>query len=108
MSSPGWLTELDTMGRQLHALRADVKVIVGGDFNATYDHFAFRQILTGGFADAVDQAGGGWLPTWREGHWYTRLIGIDHVLTPRRDRDVGEHRGRGHRPPGAHRHGGRA
>ncbi|WP_162298502.1 endonuclease/exonuclease/phosphatase family protein [Mycobacteroides abscessus] len=81
MSSPGWLTELDTMGRQLHALRADVKVIVGGDFNATYDHFAFRQILTGGFADAVDQAGGGWLPTWREGHWYTRLIGIDHVLT---------------------------
>ena len=81
MSSPGWLTELDTLGRQLQALRPDVKVIVGGDFNATYDHFAFRQILTGGFEDAVDQSGGGWLPTWREGHWYTRLIGIDHVLT---------------------------
>ncbi|MEC4844309.1 endonuclease/exonuclease/phosphatase family protein [Mycobacteroides chelonae] len=81
MSSPGWLTELDTIGRQLQALRPDVKVIVGGDFNATYDHFVFRQILTGGFADAVDQAGAGWLPTWREGRWYTRLIGIDHVLT---------------------------
>lgn len=81
MSSPGWLTELDTIGRQLRALRPDVKVIVGGDFNATYDHFAFRQILTGGFADAVDQAGAGWVPTWREGRWYTRLIGIDHVLT---------------------------
>ncbi|MBA0048477.1 endonuclease/exonuclease/phosphatase family protein [Mycobacteroides sp. LB1] len=81
MSSPGWLTELDTIGRQLGALRPDVKVIVGGDFNATYDHFAFRQILTGGFADAVDQAGTGWVPTWREGRWYTRLIGIDHVLT---------------------------
>ncbi|MGH3726753.1 MAG: endonuclease/exonuclease/phosphatase family protein [Mycobacterium sp.] len=81
ISSPGWLTELDTMGRQLQALRPDVKVIVGGDFNATYDHFVFRQILTGGFTDAADEAGAGWLPTWREGSWYTTLIGIDHVLT---------------------------
>lgn len=81
LHSPAWLAELDLTGRQLQALRPDVKVLVGGDFNATYDNFPFRQILTSGYADAVDQSGSGWMPTWRAGSWYSCLFGIDHVLT---------------------------
>jgi endonuclease/exonuclease/phosphatase (EEP) superfamily protein YafD len=55
--------------------------IVGGDFNATEDFAPFRRLLTTGFADAVEQSGGGLGRTYPAGSLIPPLIGIDHILT---------------------------
>jgi endonuclease/exonuclease/phosphatase (EEP) superfamily protein YafD len=56
-------------------------VLVGGDFNATTDDAQFRGILATGYADAAQQAGAGFTPTWPADRWFPPLIAIDHVLT---------------------------
>ncbi|MGX1805106.1 protein kinase domain-containing protein [Nocardia sp. NPDC055321] len=58
------------------------RVIVGGDFNATYDHSAFRDLLRGRYADSAELLGVGVLPTWPDNQAWGRLplIGIDRVL----------------------------
>ena len=56
-------------------------VIVGGDFNATEDFAPFRRLLDTGFADAVQQAGGGLSPTYPAESLVPPIIGIDHILT---------------------------
>ena len=56
--------------------------VVAGDFNATPDHAAFRDVLRLGYADAAIQTGTGLIRTWgRPGRdpWLT----IDHVLVSR-------------------------
>jgi endonuclease/exonuclease/phosphatase (EEP) superfamily protein YafD len=55
-------------------------VIAAGDFNATTDHAQFRRLLAHGYADAAQQSGAGYLPTYPNDRWYGPLIGIDHVL----------------------------
>jgi endonuclease/exonuclease/phosphatase (EEP) superfamily protein YafD len=47
-------------------------VIVSGDYNSTPDMRQFRDLLTNGYRDAVDQTGSSWAPP---------VITIDHVLT---------------------------
>ncbi|MFD3704360.1 endonuclease/exonuclease/phosphatase family protein [Nocardia sp. NPDC058658] len=54
--------------------------IVGGDFNATYDHARFRAMTTGRFADAAAQAGAGHLVTYPTDKRIPPLVGIDHFL----------------------------
>ncbi|MFE1591285.1 endonuclease/exonuclease/phosphatase family protein [Nocardia sp. NPDC058705] len=54
--------------------------IVGGDFNATYDHARFRTMTTGRFADAAAQAGAGHLVTYPTDKPIPPLVGIDHFL----------------------------
>lgn len=56
-------------------------MIAAGDFNATWDHKHFRELLTGGVADATDQAGGGWLPTYPTDRFTGPVVGIDHVIS---------------------------
>ncbi len=56
-------------------------VIVAGDFNATSDMRPFRQLLSGGFRDAVDQSGAGLAPTFPANRSIPPLIGIDHIMT---------------------------
>lgn len=56
-------------------------VIVAGDFNSTPDMRQFRDLLTDGYGDAVDQTGAGFAPTFPAGSWHPPLITIDHVLT---------------------------
>ena len=56
--------------------------VVAGDFNATPDHAAFRDVLRLGYADAAIQTGNSLTPTWgRTGKdpWLT----LDHVLVSR-------------------------
>ena len=55
-------------------------VLAAGDFNATVDHRQFRALLDHGYADAAEQSGAGYLPTYPNDRWYGPLIGIDHVL----------------------------
>ena len=59
-------------------------VIVGGDYNSTPDMRQFRDLLTDGYHDAVEQTGGGFAPTFPSDSWFPPVITIDHVLTPQR------------------------
>ncbi len=53
-----------------------------GDFNATFDHSEFREILDQGYLDAGEQAGGGLIPTWPDIPKPFRYlpVTIDHLV----------------------------
>jgi len=56
-----------------------------GDFNASFDHAEFRDLVDSGYRDAGDAAGKGLEPTWTGPDEAPRgLITIDHVLADRR------------------------
>ncbi len=52
-----------------------------GDFNATLDHAALRDVLGTGYADAAARVGMGWTLTWSGDDALPGLT-IDHVLVP--------------------------
>ena len=56
-------------------------VIVGGDYNSTPDMRQFRDLLTDGYRDAVEESGAGFAPTFPADASIPPLITIDHVLT---------------------------
>lgn len=56
-------------------------VIVAGDFNSTPDMKQFRDLLTNGYHDAVEQTGAGLGPTFPSNLWTPPFITIDHVFT---------------------------
>ena len=64
-----------------------------GDFNATLDHQALRDVLDRGYVDAADAVGKALTPTWPRGHLLPPTVTIDHVLVGKRVRvrDVGIH-----------------
>jgi endonuclease/exonuclease/phosphatase (EEP) superfamily protein YafD len=66
---------------ELVRARPAAPVLVGGDFNATWDNEQFRDLLTDGFHDAAAQAGAGIVRTYPSNAWHPPVIGIDHVLT---------------------------
>ena len=57
--------------------------LVAGDFNASRDHRAFRDILRAGFVDCADAARQRHRPgfTWPADRRYPPLIRLDHVLS---------------------------
>ena len=57
--------------------------VLAGDFNATLDHAAFRDLLGAGYTDAGDNRGSGFVPTWPSG-LFPPPVTIDHVLVDRR------------------------
>ncbi len=69
-------------------VRADApgpRRILAGDFNATLDHFEFRQLLGTGYRDAAAEVGEGFTPTWPfygRRSLVTPRIALDHVLVP--------------------------
>ncbi|GAB3158941.1 endonuclease/exonuclease/phosphatase family protein [Myceligenerans halotolerans] len=81
-----------TWKRELRELRqvtrADTTAqILLGDFNATYDHASFRDILGSRFHDAWREKGAGLERTWPEGKTFPlldrqipALIAVDHVV----------------------------
>ncbi|MGW5382313.1 endonuclease/exonuclease/phosphatase family protein [Nocardia sp. NPDC003963] len=75
-----WADELSRLDAILRAAPADRPAIVGGDFNATYDHAQYRALLDGRFADAAVQAGAGHLVTYPTDKRWPPLVGIDHIL----------------------------
>ncbi len=56
-------------------------VIIGGDYNSTPDMRQFRDLLTNGYRDAVQQSGAGFAPTFPADWPFPPVITIDHVLT---------------------------
>lgn len=75
-----WADELSRLRAILERAPADRPVIVGGDFNATYDHAQYRALSSGRFADAAVQAGAGHLVTYPTDKGWPPLVGIDHIL----------------------------
>lgn len=75
-----WADELSRLGEILEQSPTDRPVIVGGDFNATYDHAQYRALLSGRFGDAAVQAGAGHLVTYPTDKRWPPLVGIDHIL----------------------------
>ena len=51
-----------------------------GDLNATRDHAVVRRYESAGYADAADEAGAGFVPTFPVGRDVPPLVAIDHVL----------------------------
>ncbi|MBA2896147.1 endonuclease/exonuclease/phosphatase family protein [Nonomuraea soli] len=60
--------------------------VLAGDFNASLDHRAFRDLLARGYVDAADQAGKGLVPTWPNSRRLPvpPFITIDHVVADAR------------------------
>lgn len=80
-----WALELDRIG----AILADepLPIVIGGDFNSTYDHERFRNLLRAGardgfqLADAAEFLGAGIVPTYPADQWYPAVLAIDRILT---------------------------
>jgi endonuclease/exonuclease/phosphatase family metal-dependent hydrolase len=56
--------------------------VIAGDFNATLDHAAFRDVLRLGYADAALQMGDALAPTWGP-PGRNPMLTLDHVLVDR-------------------------
>lgn len=84
----GWSDELNRIRAVLEEVPTDVPVIAPGDYNATYDHTAYRRLLTNGYVDAGEIAGAGFLPTYPTDRFTGPLFAIDHVVL----RNVGARR----------------
>lgn len=73
-----WRTELVELTEEVHA--DDAPQILAGDFNATYDHAGFRDLLGSRFSDATREWGAGPAVTWPEGSQVPALFALDHVV----------------------------
>ncbi|GAB3466816.1 endonuclease/exonuclease/phosphatase family protein [Actinophytocola sediminis] len=77
----------DTWHREMDLLppptpRERIRVLAG-DFNASLDHRAFRDLVDLGYADAAEETGQAMTPTWST--WPTGPpVTIDHILADRR------------------------
>lgn len=69
--------QLDSFAR----IAGPAAVIIGGDYNSTPDMRQFRDLLTNGYRDAVEQSGSGFASTFPANRKYPPVITIDHVLT---------------------------
>lgn len=79
-----WRVGIGAIKSALADFSATVKmgaIIVAGDFNSTSDMRQFRDLLTVGYNDAVEQTGSGFSPTFPSNLPIKPLITIDHVLT---------------------------
>ena len=54
--------------------------ILAGDFNATFDHAPFRDLVDSGYVDAAAARGVGLDPTWPANRVWPPEVTIDHVL----------------------------
>ncbi|MGY2746179.1 endonuclease/exonuclease/phosphatase family protein [Pseudarthrobacter sp. O4] len=85
--APRWRSDLALLGS---VASRPGNVLLLGDFNATFDHAEFRQLLAGGpeeaagagsLVDAGVAALGRFVPTWpKDGQWLPGVV-IDHVVT---------------------------
>ncbi|WP_240163508.1 endonuclease/exonuclease/phosphatase family protein [Mycolicibacterium sphagni] len=79
-----WRSGMASAKAQLDSLAATAgpaAVIIGGDYNSTPDMRQFRDLLTNGYRDAVEQSGSGFAPTFPADWPFPPVITIDHVLT---------------------------
>lgn len=79
-----WRVAISALEAALSAFALDADsgaVVVAGDFNSTPDMRQFRDLLSTGYRDAVEQTGSGFAPTFPSRTWHPPLLTIDHILT---------------------------
>lgn len=78
-----WMGELRELRRLLGA--EALPFVVGADFNSTWDHQQYRQVLDGAGApairDAAEYVGAGIVATYPANRWYPAILAIDRILT---------------------------
>jgi endonuclease/exonuclease/phosphatase (EEP) superfamily protein YafD len=74
-----WRRELLLIGESADDIGFPTLVI--GDFNASYWHPAFRDLLRRGLTDAHIVAGRGWSTSWPTGELFPPFVRLDHALT---------------------------
>ncbi|MBH5336074.1 endonuclease/exonuclease/phosphatase family protein [Streptomyces pactum] len=74
-----WRSELGRL-RDFAAARDDTATLIAGDFNATQDHAAFRDLLDTGLRDSARATGAARTPTWPSLTAPPFGAQIDHVL----------------------------
>ncbi len=80
-TTPSWSADL---GALPPADEGQIRVLAG-DFNASLDHAAFRDVLDQGYADAAQTLGAGLDPTWPVGRRVLPpFVTIDHVIADQR------------------------
>lgn len=76
-----WLADMDTLAEHFEQLPPG-RVIAIGDYNSTWNHAKYRNLLTNGLVDGTDLAGAGFLPSYptdkRIGN--RPLVAIDRVI----------------------------
>ncbi len=75
----GWVDDLATFG-ELGA-NAQQPTLIIGDFNASYWHPSFRDLLRQGFIDAHTAHGRGFSTSWPTDEWFPAFVRLDHALT---------------------------
>jgi endonuclease/exonuclease/phosphatase (EEP) superfamily protein YafD len=73
-----WRAGLDALTDAVGHTRGPM--IVAGDFNASVDHPAMRQLMAPGLRDAHEVAGAGRPATWPRERGFAPFVHIDHVL----------------------------
>ncbi len=76
---PQWRADLDTIERRSSTI--DAPLLVAGDFNASYWHPAFRDLLRSGLSSAHIANDRGWSMSWPSDRPFPALVRIDHALT---------------------------
>lgn len=61
----------------------DHSYVIMGDFNSTWDHARFRELLGSSFVDAGEQAGEGFHMTYPSSGHIPSLVEIDHIVYAR-------------------------
>lgn len=79
--TPVWASEMELLKEEVTMSAVLPRVIVSGDFNSTWSHSRFRDIVDVGYTDAAESTGGGVIPTYPTDKAYPALVGIDHVLS---------------------------
>ncbi len=75
----GWARDLVLIGESADDARDPTLVI--GDFNASYWHPTFRDLLRRGFIDAHMANGRGWSTSWPTDQVVPPFVRLDHTLT---------------------------
>lgn len=83
--SAGWRADLGVLPE---ADKQGPVRILAGDFNASLDHAAFREVLDHGYVDAADQVGEGLVATWPQKRT-APAVTLDHVVVDTRVRVTG-------------------
>lgn len=84
-----WHAEMLRLGGRAH--EDPLPQVLVGDFNSTYDHATFRDLLGDRFHDATRSAGRGLNLSWSPRPGAPALLDLDHVVTDRENvvTDVG-------------------
>jgi endonuclease/exonuclease/phosphatase (EEP) superfamily protein YafD len=75
----GWQREIDDIGER--AGDSGEPTLVVGDFNASYWHPNFRDLLDRGLTDAHMANGRGWSTSWPADEFIPPFVRLDHALT---------------------------